>query len=123
MVLFELLQLARVFLYYLRIEYLWHALIMPLTNRNGNVIAAWAIFTGVLELVMAVALRREIENEWLLGLGGLVSVLIGVLLVVLPAAGLLSLVWLIGLYALVFGVALIFLGLRVRGHRTSIRVS
>src|SRR5215217_7445953 len=35
MVLFELLQLARVFLYYLRIEYLWHALIMPLTNRNG----------------------------------------------------------------------------------------
>jgi uncharacterized membrane protein HdeD (DUF308 family) len=46
-----------------------------------------------------------------------------VLLVVLPAAGLLSLVWLIGLYALVFGVALIFLGLRVRGHRTSSRVS
>jgi uncharacterized membrane protein HdeD (DUF308 family) len=87
------------------------------------VIAAWAIFTGVLELVMAVALRREIENEWLLGLGGLVSVLIGVLLVVLPAAGLLSLVSLIGLYALVFGVALIFLGLRVRGHRTSSRVS
>ena len=60
------------------------------------VIAAWAIFTGVLELVMAVALRREIENEWLLGLGGLVSVLFGVLLAVLPAAGLLSLVWLIG---------------------------
>src|SRR5215213_10158247 len=35
MVLFELLQLARVFLYYLLIEYLWHAFIMPLTNRNG----------------------------------------------------------------------------------------
>src|SRR5215207_5035801 len=35
MVLFDLLQLAGVFLYYLRIEYLWHALIMPLTNRNG----------------------------------------------------------------------------------------
>jgi hypothetical protein len=34
-VLFELLQLVRVFLDYLRIEYLWHALIMPLTNRNG----------------------------------------------------------------------------------------
>jgi hypothetical protein len=35
MVLFELLQLMRVFLDYLRIEYLWHVLIMPLTNRNG----------------------------------------------------------------------------------------
>ena len=87
------------------------------------VIAAWAIFTGVLELVTAVALRREIENEWWMVLGGLVSVLFGVLLAVLPGTGLPSLVWLIGLYALVFGVALIFVGLRVRGHRTSSRVT
>jgi uncharacterized membrane protein HdeD (DUF308 family) len=49
-------------------------------------------------------------------LSGALSVLFGVLLAVLPGAGVLSLVWLIGIYALVFGIALIVLGLRVRGH-------
>jgi uncharacterized membrane protein HdeD (DUF308 family) len=80
------------------------------------VIAAWAIFTGILKVVMAISLRREIENERLMVLSGALSVLFGVLLAVLPGAGVLSLVWLIGIYALVFGIALIVLGLRVRGH-------
>ena len=81
------------------------------------VIAFWAIFTGILEIVMSISLRREIENEWLMGLGGVLSVLFGVVLAVLPGVGLLSLVWLIGIYAIVFGVALIALGFRVRSHR------
>ena len=80
-------------------------------------IAFWAIFTGILKIVMAISLRREIENEWLMGLRGVVSVLFGVVLAVLPGVGLLSLVWLIGIYAIVFGVALIVLGFRVRSHR------
>src|SRR5215210_2375033 len=71
------------------------------------VIAFWAILTGVLEVVMAISLRREIENEWLMGLGGALSVLFGMVLAVLPGVGLLSLVWLIGIYAIVFDVALI----------------
>lgn len=81
------------------------------------IIAFWAIFTGILEVVMAISLRREIENEWLMGLSGVLSVVFGVILAVLPGVGLLSLVWLIGIYALVFGIALIALGFRVRGHR------
>jgi uncharacterized membrane protein HdeD (DUF308 family) len=87
------------------------------------VIAFWAIFTGILEVVMAIWLRREIENEWLMGLSGVLSVLFGVILAVLPGVGLLSLVWLVGIYALIFGVALIVLGFRVRGRRASGRVT
>ena len=81
------------------------------------VIAFWAIFTGVLKIVMSISLRWEIENEWLMGLSGVVSVLFGVVLAALPGVGLLSLVWLIGIYAIVFGVALIVLAFRVRSHR------
>jgi uncharacterized membrane protein HdeD (DUF308 family) len=79
-------------------------------------ISAWAIFTGLLKVVMAIAFRRRIENEWLMGLSGVLSVLFGVVLAVWPGAGLLSLVWLVGIYALIFGVALIVLGFRARGH-------
>jgi uncharacterized membrane protein HdeD (DUF308 family) len=86
------------------------------------VIAFWAILTGALKVVTAISLRREIDNEWLMGLSGVFSVLFGVLLAVLPGVGLLSVVWLVGIYAVVFGVALIVLGFRVRGHRTSSRV-
>ena len=81
------------------------------------VIAAWAIFTGILKVVMAISLRREIENEWLMIVSGVLSVVFGVVLGALPGVGLLSLVWLVGIYALIFGVALIVLGFRVRGHR------
>ena len=86
------------------------------------VIAFWAIFTGILEIAMAISLRREIENEWLMGLSGVLSVLFGVILAVLPGVGLLSLVWLIGIYAIAFGVAQIALGFRVRSHRRESRV-
>ena len=80
------------------------------------VIALWAIVTGVLKVIMAISLRREIENEWLMILSGVLSVLFGMLLAVLPSVGLLSLVWLIGIYALMFGVVWIVLSFRVRGH-------
>ena len=66
---------------------------------------------------MAVSLRREIENEWLMGSSGVISILFGITLAVLPGVGLLSLVWLIVIYAIVFGVAQITLGFRLRGHR------
>jgi uncharacterized membrane protein HdeD (DUF308 family) len=81
------------------------------------------IFTGILEIMTAISLRREIDNEWMMILGGGLSVLFGILLALLPGVGLLSLTWLIGIYALIFGVAFIVLGFRVRGHGASSRVS
>jgi uncharacterized membrane protein HdeD (DUF308 family) len=81
------------------------------------VVAAWALLTGVAELAAAIRLRRLIRNEWLLVIGGVASVVFGILLVVNPRAGLLALVWLVGAYALVFGVILVGLAYRLRSSR------
>jgi uncharacterized membrane protein HdeD (DUF308 family) len=78
------------------------------------VIAAWAVVTGVLEIAAAIRLRREITNEWMLGLGGLLSVGLGVLLFMRPVIGGLALIWTIGAYAVIFGILLISLGFRLR---------
>jgi uncharacterized membrane protein HdeD (DUF308 family) len=80
-------------------------------------IAAWAIVTGVLEIVSAVRLRRELRHEWLLALSGALSVLFGILLAVWPAAGALAVVTQIGIYAIVLGAALVALGVRMRRHQ------
>jgi len=78
-------------------------------------IAIWAIGTGVLQVAAAIRVRKEIEGEWLLILGGLASVLFGVLLMAQPEAGALSLLWLIGGYAVIFGIILVVLAFRVKG--------
>jgi len=77
-------------------------------------IAIWAIATGVLQIVVAVRLRKEMRGELLLILAGLASVVFGVLLVVQPAAGALAVLWLIATYAVFFGVLLVMLALKVR---------
>jgi uncharacterized membrane protein HdeD (DUF308 family) len=78
-------------------------------------IAAWAIVTGMFEIVEAIRLRREIQGEWMLGLAGLLSVLFGVALVIRPGAGALAVIWLIGAYSIAFGALFIALGFRLRG--------
>jgi len=78
------------------------------------IIAAWAIVTGVFEIVAAVQLRKEIEGEWLLALGGIASVVFGVLLVGFPSAGALAVVWLIGAYSMLFGILFMILAFRLR---------
>jgi uncharacterized membrane protein HdeD (DUF308 family) len=78
-------------------------------------IAAWAVVTGVLEIIAAIRLRKEIENEFWLGLGGLLSILFGVALFVWPGTGILTLLWLLGGYAIVSGIFLLMLAFRLRG--------
>jgi uncharacterized membrane protein HdeD (DUF308 family) len=78
------------------------------------VVAAWALVRGVFEIVAAVRLRREIEHEWLLALSGAVLVLLGALLFLFPAAGLLSVIWFMGAAALVSGIMLLVGAFRLR---------
>ena len=78
------------------------------------VIAAWAIITGVAEIVAAVRLRRQVSGEWLLMLSGIASVLFGVAIAAVPVAGALVIALWFGVYALVFGVMLVALGFRLR---------
>ncbi len=77
-------------------------------------IALWAIGTGVLELIAAVRLRRELPEEVLLGIAGVVSVLLGLAILVRPSAGAIALVVLLGSYALIFGTSMLLQALRLR---------
>lgn len=84
------------------------------------VIAAWAILTGIAEIAVALQLRRQIQGEWVLVLSGLLSVAFGVLLAVFPDTGALAVLWMIGAYAIAFGLLLVGLGWRLHGwHRGS----
>lgn len=81
-------------------------------------IAFWAVVTGVFEIAAAVRLRRAITGEWLLGLSGALSVLLGFALLALalwqPGLTMLSVGWLIAIYAFASGIALIVLAFRLR---------
>ncbi|MDQ7775853.1 HdeD family acid-resistance protein [Paracoccus aminovorans] len=81
--------------------------------------AAWAIVAGIFRIIAAIRLRREIEGEWALGLSGLLLALWGILLVLLPAAGLLGLAWMIGTLAVLIGVVLIVLAFRLKRLKTA----
>jgi uncharacterized membrane protein HdeD (DUF308 family) len=82
------------------------------------VIAGWAIVTGALEIAAAIRLRQRIKGEWALVVGGILSILFGLLMAAAPAAGALALVLWIGAYAVVFGALLVAVGLRLRRWRT-----
>lgn len=77
-------------------------------------LAVWAIFTGIMQIIGAIALRKQIEGEWFLVLGGLLSVGFGAMLIAQPRIGAVVLAWTIGWFALLFGVAQIALALRLR---------
>jgi uncharacterized membrane protein HdeD (DUF308 family) len=77
-------------------------------------LAAWAIGRGVMEIAAAIRLRKEMTGEWLLMLAGFASIVFGGLVIAFPRAGALSLVWVIGGYALVVGVLSLGLALKMR---------
>ena len=81
------------------------------------VIAAWAVVTGVLEIVTAIQLRKQISGEWALILGGLLSVIFGLIAAFYPTSGAFAIGFIIGMYALMFGFIFIALALRLRKHR------
>jgi len=78
------------------------------------VIAYWSIFRGILEIVGAVRLRNLIQGEGWFIVGGLASIAFGVLLIIYPGSGLLAVIWLIGIYAVIFGIAQLMLGFRLK---------
>ncbi|PVA08973.1 hypothetical protein DC366_16285 [Pelagivirga sediminicola] len=80
-------------------------------------IAAWAIVGGILRIIAAIELRKQISGEWFLVLGGALSVAFGILLVAMPGVGIISVVWLIGLYSGLFGMILIGVAMRLKRER------
>jgi len=86
------------------------------------IIGFWALITGIFEILAAVKLRAEIEGEWLLGLGGILSILFSIILFTNPGVGAVALVWIIGVYAVLFGISMIFLGIRLRKRQVVINI-
>ncbi|WGL15050.1 HdeD family acid-resistance protein [Microbulbifer bruguierae] len=77
-------------------------------------IGAWALVRGIFEIIGAIRLRKEIDHEWLLIFAGVLSVIFGLVLLLKPGAGALALLWLIGTYAILFGIILVWLAFRLR---------
>ena len=80
------------------------------------VVAFWSIAVGVFQVIAAIRLRREIEGELWLALGGVLAIAFGLYLVIFPGAGLLSLVLLVAAWAIIFGVSSLVLAYRLRQH-------
>ncbi len=85
------------------------------------IIAFWAFITGVIEVYSAVHLRKVIQGEWVLGLSGILSLIFAIILVVYPSAGALAVLWIIGIYAILFGLLTLYLASKLRNTRKIIR--
>jgi len=88
-------------------------------------IAVWALLIGIAQIAAAIRLRKEIDNEWMLGASGALSVLFGALMIASPGAGALAVAWIIGAYSMAFGLLLIVLSLRLKkvADRTAPRLN
>ena len=85
-------------------------------------IAAWAFMNGIGQIIAAIRLRKQIEGEWMLGLSGLISVILGIGILVatavVPGATILSVGWIIGFYALMAAAVLITLAFKLKGAKS-----
>ena len=80
------------------------------------VIAAWAIVSGIMQIIGAIQLRKEIDNEWFLILSGIAAVFFGAILLFRPGVGTLALIFTLGTFAVIEGLLLIGLSIRLKGH-------
>ena len=88
-----------------------------------TVIGVWALLYGISEIVGAIRLRKEIDNEWLLMMHGALAVLFGLMALFRPGAGALALIWLIASFALASGVLLVALAFRLKSHPVNRRLA
>jgi uncharacterized membrane protein HdeD (DUF308 family) len=79
-------------------------------------VAVWAFVTGILEIAAGIQLRKSITNEFLLILAGLASIVFGIFMFWHPIAATIAIIWIIATYAIVFGIIMIALAFRLRGH-------
>jgi uncharacterized membrane protein HdeD (DUF308 family) len=82
------------------------------------IVAFWAIAIGVMQIVAAIRLRKEIQGELWMAIGGALLILWGIFLIAFPGTGLLSLVWLVAIMSMAFGASSLILAwqLRKRAH-------
>lgn len=78
------------------------------------VVAVWAVLSGIMQLAIAIKWRKHIQNDFWLGLAGILGILFGILIVVYPHDGILAIAWLFGVYVILAGIALIILGFKLR---------
>ncbi len=95
-------------------------LVWPGITLMGLLLAVgiWSIITGGLQIATAIRLRKEIDGEWLMMLGGLLSVLFGSVVLLWPDAGALAISWWVGSYIFVMGIVMGILAFRLRRHST-----
>ena len=97
---------------------LWNPVLGGITLTT--IIAAWAIVSGILTIISALRLREEIDNEWWLVLSGVLAIIFGILVFQNVLAGILTIAWVFGIFAIVVGILSIALAFRVRDFGTRI---
>lgn len=80
------------------------------------VVAGYVFVSGILHIFAAVKLRRDMRDETVLIINGVLTAAFGVMMVLLPWTGLLALTWLLGASSLCFGVLLVIVALRLRAR-------
>jgi uncharacterized membrane protein HdeD (DUF308 family) len=86
-------------------------------------IAIWLLLSGALQIAASFSLRRQLRNEWVLVITGILSIIAGIILVARPAVGALAVVWVIGIWAIIVGILQLVLGFRLRGLTGRLRAA
>lgn len=81
------------------------------------IVAFWAIVTGIFEFLASISATWAAPGKIFLGVTGVLSILLGVMIFIYPGLSISAAIWLMGIYALVIGLALIFFSLRLRAEK------